>query len=196
MPHLTFASLERTLNRMVENGELHRPGEGEFSVAPRPPPPPHPLEAALGKMVISVATERPCGCTDISQSDTRGCRPCQHKQCQIHDFLKNSQVDPPVNFFNNRAINITKPLDCCTPMVYMVYMLQCTRHMKVYVGSTRNVKARFSAHRSDMINGRGIDCGFCNHWATEHKPGDDLTGHKLVCGNSRTNLSGQSQKIK
>ena len=51
----------------------------------------------------------------------------------------------------------------------MVYQLQCTLHHKQYTGSSVAFKSRWSKHRSDMVRARGEDCGFCKHWAQDHK---------------------------
>ena len=44
------------------------------------------------------------------------------------------------------------------------------------VRSAVNFKSRYSQHKCDMVKGKGEDCGFCRHWAQEHKGApDDLS---------------------
>ena len=124
---------------------------------PAPPPPPSP--------------PRPCRCDVPSGS---GCRPCPHKVCQIHKNLVKTEDETSTSFYDNHPIKVKKKVDCCTPNV--VYLLQCTQHNKQYVGSAVNFKSRYSQHKCDMVKGKGEDCGFCRHWAREHKGAlDDLS---------------------
>ena len=37
-----------------------------------------------------------------------------------------------------------------------------------YTGSAVKYPARWSAHKADLIRGRGKDCGFCEHWKVHH----------------------------
>ena len=72
-----------------------------------------------------------------------------------------------------------KRLDCCTPN--LVYLLQCTAHCKQYTGSAVNFKNRWSKHKTDMMNGKGEDCGFCKHWTKEHSTSlQDLSPIKIT----------------
>ena len=81
----------------------------------------------------------------------------------------NNQVH---SYYDNRPVGVKKKVDCCT--ANLVYLLQCTVHKKQYTGSSVAFKSRWSKHKNDMINARGEDCGFCRHWARDHKdsPGD------------------------
>ena len=80
---------------------------------------------------------------------------------------------------NKHPIKIRKPLDCCTPN--LVYLLQCTQHEKQYCGSSVNFKGRFSQHKRDMVKGKGEDCGFCRHWAQDHKDNpEDLSALRIL----------------
>ena len=118
----------------------------------RQPPPPPPSPA------------RPCGC---STPPGAGSRPCGHKVCQIHINLVTSETTPVKSYYDNRPIGVKKKVDCCTPN--LVYLLQCEQHQKQYVGSSVSFKGRWSKHKTDMTNARGEDCGFCKHWARDHK---------------------------
>ena len=119
---------------------------------------------------------RSCGCQIPPGT---GCRPCSHKVCQIHKNLCISQNERVVSFFDNRPIEIKKKLDCCTPN--LVYLLQCTTHHKQYCGSAVGFKGRWSKHKTDMINCKNEDCGFCKHWAKEHADSPkDLSPIKII----------------
>ena len=83
-----------------------------------------------------------------------------------------------VSYYDNRPVKVKKQLDCCTANI--VYLLQCTLHQKQYCGSSVNFKSRWSKHKNDMIHGRGEDCGFCRHWATDHSNSPDDLSHVQI----------------
>ena len=95
----------------------------------------------------------------------------KEKTCQIHRNLATSETEKIVSYYDSQPIRTAKQLDCCTPN--LVYLLQCTRHQKQYTGSSVNFKRRWSQHKRDMVNGRGEDCGFCEHWAQSHSDSPD-----------------------
>ena len=104
-----------------------------------------------------------CGC-EVPPGG--GCRPCLHKKCQLHRHLVTTDTTRVVSYYDNRPVKVHKQTDCCT--ANLVYLLQCTLHQKQYCGSSVNFKSRWSKHKNDMIHGKGEDCGFCRHWATDH----------------------------
>ena len=130
----------------------------------RVPPPPPPLP------------QRKCGC---ATPPGKGCRPCSHKICQIHKNLAVTEKEQIISYYDNRPIQVKKNLDCCTPN--LVYLLQCTEHQKQYCGSAVGFKSRWSKHKTDMISCKDEDCGFCKHWAKEHKNSpQDLSPIKII----------------
>ena len=130
----------------------------------REPPPPLPLPS------------RKCGCQIPAGN---GCRPCSHRICQIHNNLVVTDRVQITSYYDSRPIQIKKKLDCCTPN--LVYLLQCTTHRKQYCGSAINFKSRWSKHKTDMTNCKDEDCGFCKHWAKDHRNApQDLTCINII----------------
>ena len=97
-----------------------------------------------------------------------GCGPCAARRCQIHLNLVTTQtVTSP---WDKKPRKIMKKLDCSVPnLVYYLVCFNCpsgvTPH---YTGSTVKFPARWSAHKGDLIRGRGKCCGFCEHWKVHH----------------------------
>ena len=63
-----------------------------------------------------------------------------------------------------------KNLSCKMPLVYYLLCSDCpsgvTPH---YTGSSVNFPVRWSKHKRDLLQGKGEDCGFCQHWKLHHK---------------------------
>ena len=90
--------------------------------------------------------------------------PCQRK-C---DFCRHGQVTTEfVSPWDGRLWKIKKHLSCTTPMV--IYMLECTLHRNAfYIGSTKDVKARWRNHKSDFNAKRTWKCGWAAHSLDTH----------------------------
>ena len=128
----------------------------------REPPPAPPLPSRI------------CGCQVPAGN---GCRPCSHRVCQIHKNLVATETEEILSYYDSRPIKIKKT----RAVKNLVYLLQCTAHEKQYCGSAVNFKGRWSKHKSDMTNCKAEDCGFCKHWAKDHKDApQDLSCIKIV----------------
>ena len=91
---------------------------------------------------IRVASQPPVG--------GRGCFPCNApRSCVLHQSGALQTVSSIHSSYDGVVHKIYKHLDCATPNV--VYHIRCTCVAGAsYVGSTNNMKARWSGHKRDI----------------------------------------------
>ena len=80
---------------------------------------------------------------------------CKKQDCQTCKLIKRRDKLPQ----NNREYKLAKDVNCQTNNV--VYLLECTRCKKQYVGETkRNFLTRFKEHLADIRHNTGLDIYF------------------------------------
>ena len=89
-----------------------------------------------------------------------GCFPCNApRACTLHQ----SGALQRVNFIVSR-----KRIDCSTPN--LVYYILCNcNNPSDYVGSTKNMKSRWSRHKGDIRSGNWTACGLTRHFGENHQ---------------------------
>ncbi|KAL8592688.1 hypothetical protein ACOMHN_037628 [Nucella lapillus] len=97
----------------------------------------------------------------VSQSTSRGCRPCGDKRCKTCPFIDASTtLGGPTGTFTVRS-----SLSCQSRDI--VYILTCTLCSKLYVGETcRSLAERFSEHLRSMKLGYSNPVG--QHFASPY----------------------------
>ena len=116
---------------------------------------------------IRVATQLPAG--------GRGCFPCNApRACTLHQSGALQNVTSIESSYDGVVHKIYKHLDCTTPN--LVYHIRCLCVAGAsYVGSTVNMKARWTKHKWDIRNAKWTACGLTRHFGQCHR--QDLEVH-------------------
>ena len=101
-----------------------------------------------------------------------GCYPCNApRSCTLHQSGALQQVNFVTSKYDGTRHYIRKEINCSTPNV--VYHIYCPcQPSSVYVGSTVNMKTRWSQHKRDIRNHRWTACGLTKHFGQNHR--DDM----------------------
>ena len=119
---------------------------------------------------IRVAKQQPAG--------GRGCYPCNApRSCNLHQSGALQLVNSIKSSYDGVVHKIYKHLECTTPNV--IYHIRCPCASGNYVGSTTDMKARWSQHKSDMRHGNWTACGLTRHFGQCHRHNMEETIAKL-----------------
>ena len=101
--------------------------------------------------------------SDILRNEAhKGCQPCG-KRCYLCRMMQNTQT--VTSTVNNYTINISSSINCETLSV--VYVIECKKCRKQYVGQTgNNLRERFRGHLQD-INTNNQQNPVSKHFTTE-----------------------------
>ena len=120
---------------------------------------------------IRVAFQEPAG--------GRGCFPCNApRSCILHESGALQSVNSIRSSYDGVVHKIYKHLVCTTPNV--VYHIKCVCPVGgSYVGSTENMKARWSKHKSDIRNDNWTASGLARHFGHCHRGDREAFINKL-----------------
>ena len=98
-----------------------------------------------------------------------GCSPCQApRSCTLHQSGALQTTNHVISRYDGQRHNIKKKVDCSTKNV--VYYILCScGHPLDYVGSTKDMKARWSKHKWDIRNENWTACGLTTHFGQYHR---------------------------
>ena len=98
-----------------------------------------------------------------------GCFPCNApRACILHQAGNLQRVNSVVSRYDGVRHFIKKRIDCSTPNVVYYILCPC-RNSADYVGSTKNMKSRWSKHKYDMRNSNWTVCGMSRHFGQHHR---------------------------
>ena len=96
-----------------------------------------------------------------------GCFPCDApRSCTLHQSGALQVVTKVKSRFDGVWHNINKRITCSTPNV--IYFLCPSGHTTDYIGSTKDMKDRWSKHKRDIRQGRWQACGLTKHFGVYH----------------------------
>jgi hypothetical protein len=96
-----------------------------------------------------------------------GCFPCNApRACNLHQSGALQRVNFVCRYDGVRHFN-RKTIECTTPNVTYYNLCPC-RNASDYVGSTKNMKPRWSKHRYDIRNSNWTACGLTRHFGQYH----------------------------
>ena len=98
-----------------------------------------------------------------------GCFPCDaQRSCLLHQSGSLQQVNFVTSRYDGTRHYIKQRIDCNTPNV--IYYIYCDcQSPSDYVGSTKNMKHRWSKHKGDIRSGKWTACGLTRHFGENHK---------------------------
>ena len=100
--------------------------------------------------------------------EEKGCFPCAApRACTLHQSGVLQQVQFVTSRFDGTRHYIHQRLDCSTQNVVYYIFCDC-QHAADYVGSTKNMKDRWSKHKSDIREGRWTKCGLNAYFGQYH----------------------------
>ena len=102
-----------------------------------------------------------------------GCSPCDARTCNLHQSGALQTTDHVISRYDGQMFKIKKQL-CCSSRNVVYYILCSCGHPTDYVGSTKDMKGRWSKHKSDIRLGNWTACGITTHFEQYHR--DDLEG--------------------
>ena len=98
-----------------------------------------------------------------------GCFPCNApRACTLHQSGALQQVNCIVSRYDGVKHSIRKRLDCSTPNLVYYILCNCNNPAD-YVGSTKNMKSRWSRHKGDIRSGNWTACGLTRHFGENHQ---------------------------
>ena len=101
-----------------------------------------------------------------------GCYPCNApRACTLYQYGALQRVNSVVSRYDGVRHYIRKRIDCNSANVIYHILCPCCNSSD-YVGSTKNMKSRWSKHKYDIRNGNWTACGLTNH-AGDHRKGDE-----------------------
>ena len=104
-----------------------------------------------------------------------GCFPCNApRACTLHQSGALQQVTFVVSRYDGIKHNIRKHLTCKTPNIVYYILCPCINPAD-YVGSSKNMKPRWSQHKKDIRNSHWTACGLTRHFGQCHR--QDLEVH-------------------
>ena len=98
----------------------------------------------------------------------QGCFPCNSpRSCVLHQSGNLQQVTFVKSRYDGARHYIKHKIDCKTPNV--IYYIYCDcQFPSDYVGSTKNMKQRWSKHKGDIRNSKWTACGLTRHFGENH----------------------------
>ena len=98
-----------------------------------------------------------------------GCFPCDApRACGLLQSGILQQVSFVQSRYDRAKHYIKHKIDCKTPNVIYYIFCDC-QSPSDYVGSTKNMKARWSTHKSDIRHGNWTACGLTRHFGEKHR---------------------------
>ena len=100
-------------------------------------------------------------------NNNRGSFHCTgHRSCLFHEEVlkETNEIRSP---YSNKIHKIYKTIDCDTKFV--VYAIYCRSCDMLYIGSTKDMKKRWTKHKNDMRKGNRTFCGLANHYWLYHQ---------------------------
>ena len=109
----------------------------------------------------------------------RGCFACAApRSCTLHQSGVLQQVQHVTSRWDNTRHYIPKRIDCSTPNVVYYILCECG-HAADYIGSTKDMKARWSKHKYDIRNENWTACGLTSHFGHYHRGDMEVAISKL-----------------
>ena len=100
-----------------------------------------------------------------------GCYPCDApRACTLHQSGALQRVNYVVSRFDGVKHFIRKRIDCSSKSVIYYILCPCGNAAD-YVGSTANMKRRWSKHKYDIRNSNWTACGLTRHFGDHHAGG-------------------------
>ena len=98
-----------------------------------------------------------------------GCFPCNApRACTLHQSGALQQVSSIISRYDGVRHGIRKRLNCSTPNLVYYILCNCSNPAD-YVGSTKNMKARWSRHKGDIRSANWTACGLTRHFGECHQ---------------------------
>ena len=97
-----------------------------------------------------------------------GCFPCVARTCNLHQSGALQQTNFVISRYDGQKHFIKERVNCSTKNV-AYYILCCCNHTEDYVGSTTNMKQRWSKHKSDIRHEKWTACGLTAHFGQYHR---------------------------
>ena len=97
-----------------------------------------------------------------------GCYPCNApRACTLHQSGALQRVNSVVSRYDGVRHFIKQRIDCKTPNIVYYILCPC-RNSSDYVGSSKNMKSRWSTHKYDIRNSNWTACGLSRHFGQHH----------------------------
>ena len=121
-----------------------------------------------------IAPSKPRRMANQQQAGGRGCFPCSApRACTLHQSGALQTVTSVKSSYDGVVHKIYKHLECTTPNV--VYFIRCVCDVEgSYVGSTKDMKGRWSTHKWDIRHDNWTACGLTRHFGQCHR--QDIEG--------------------
>ena len=98
-----------------------------------------------------------------------GCFPCDApRACTLHQSGALQRVNSVVSRYDGVRHFIRKRINCNSPNVIYYILCPC-RNPADYVGSTKNMKSRWSKHKYELKNSNLTACGLTRHFGESHR---------------------------
>ena len=121
----------------------------------------------------------------------KGCFPCNApRACVLHQAGTLQQVNHVMSRYDGTRHNINRRIDCSTPNIVYYILCDCG-NVADYVGSTKDMKRRWSKHKYDIRNSNWTACGLTSHFGRHHR-GD----MEEAIGNLKVTLVDSVEEIK
>ena len=97
-----------------------------------------------------------------------GCYPCDApRSCTLHQSGALQQVQYVLSRYDDRKHFIRENLNCSSTNVIYYILCPCASPGD-YIGSTKNMKARWSKHKQDIRKSNWTACGLTRHFGQHH----------------------------
>ena len=104
----------------------------------------------------------------VREAEERGCFPCAApRSCILHEAGSLQQTTQVISRYYGSRHNIPRRITCSTRNVIYYILCDC-RHPTDYVGSTVDMKRRWSKHKWDIRNEKWTACGLTSHFGQHH----------------------------
>jgi hypothetical protein len=115
-----------------------------------------------------IAPSKPVRIVRVEPAGGRGCYPCYaQRSCDLHESGALQRVSIQSGY-DGVVHKMHKQLECTTPN--LVYHIRCVCMAGAsYVGSTTDMKRRWSKHKYDIRQDNWIACGLAGHFGNYHR---------------------------
>ena len=118
----------------------------------------------LGEIIAPTKPQR----VAVERTDG-GCFPCDAaRSCTLHQSGALQQTNSIISRYDGQKHMIRERVTCSSQNV-VYYILCSSGNPSDYVGSTYNMKRRWSKHKSDIRLKNWTACGLSSHFAMYHK---------------------------
>ena len=126
-----------------------------------------------------IAPSKPVRTAQQAPAGGRGCFPCNApRSCILHEAGTLQRVSSIQSSYDGVVHRISKHLECTTPN--LVYHIRCVCVSGAsYVGSTVDMKRRWTKHKYDIRNDNWTSCGLARHFGQYHRLDRDTHISKL-----------------